>query len=89
MSVFYAIAGFFAHLLLERLGAWGLVKNRLRRIALPFVVSYVVVMPLLIAPFIWAMKVTGITGAAEHGAADSRIRRCRPGVTCGSSIYCW
>jgi peptidoglycan/LPS O-acetylase OafA/YrhL len=61
MSVFYAIAGFFAHLLLVKLGAWGLVRNRLRRIALPFVVSYVVVMPLLIVPFIWAMKVTGIT----------------------------
>jgi fucose 4-O-acetylase-like acetyltransferase len=39
MSLFYAIAGFFTHLLLERLGVYGLIRNRLRRIALPFVVA--------------------------------------------------
>ena len=88
MSVFYAIAGFFAHLLLVKLGAWGLVRNRLRRIALPFAVSYVLVMPLLIAPFIWAMKITGSPGGRTW-RRRSRIRTCRRGVTCGSSIYCW
>src|SRR5690606_38625009 len=44
MSLFFAIAGFFAHLLSERVGAWGFVKSRLRRIALPFVASVVVVL---------------------------------------------
>lgn len=62
MSVFYVIAGFFAHLLLVRLGAWGLVKNRLRRIALPFVVSMLVVLPPLILPFIWGQRQLGISG---------------------------
>ena len=56
MSVFYAMAGFFAHGLLMRAGAWGLIRNRLRRIALPFVVSLVVVMPLLIPAFKWAQS---------------------------------
>ncbi len=63
MSVFFAIAGFFAHVLLLRMGWWGLIKNRLRRIALPLVVSMVVVMPLLILPFIWGQQQLGISGA--------------------------
>jgi glucans biosynthesis protein C len=62
MSVFFAIAGFFGHALLERLGAWGLIKNRLRRIALPFLASMVVVMPLLIVPFIWGQRQLGFSG---------------------------
>lgn len=62
MSLFYAIAGFFAHALLVRRGVWGLVKNRLRRIALPMVVAMVVVMPTLILPFIWGQKQLGISG---------------------------
>jgi glucans biosynthesis protein C len=62
MSVFYAIAGFFAHLLLVRRGAWGLVRNRLRRIALPFFVSMLVVLPPLILPFIWGQRQLGISG---------------------------
>ncbi len=62
MSVFFAIAGFFAHALLVRLGWWGLVRNRLRRIALPLVVAMIVVMPLLILPFIWGQQQLGISG---------------------------
>jgi len=62
MSVFFAIAGFFAHLLCVRLGAWGFAKNRLRRIALPFVVSMVVVMPFLLLPFIWGQRQLDISG---------------------------
>jgi len=62
MSLFYAIAGFFAHVLLERLGAAGLIKNRAHRIALPFVVAMVVVMPLLFLPFKWAQSQLGMHG---------------------------
>ena len=62
MSVFYAIAGFFAHLLLVKLGAWGMLRNRLRRIALPFVVAMLVVLPPLLLPFVWGQKQLGISG---------------------------
>jgi len=62
MSLFYVIAGFFAHGLLERLGVWGFVKNRLRRIALPFVVSLVVCMPLIVVAYFWAHHQLGTTG---------------------------
>ena len=62
MSLFYAMAGFFTHLLLEQLGVYGLIRNRLRRIALPFVVAMLVVMPLLLPSFIWAKNQLGMTG---------------------------
>ncbi|HTU67622.1 MAG TPA: acyltransferase family protein [Steroidobacteraceae bacterium] len=62
MSAFYVIAGFFARLLVKRLGTWGFVKNRLRRIALPFLAAMVVVMPFLFLPFIWGQRQLGIVG---------------------------
>jgi len=62
MSLFYAIAGFFAHAMLVRLGLAGFVKNRLRRIALPFVVSLVICLPLIIVAYLWAQRQLGITG---------------------------
>jgi glucan biosynthesis protein C len=65
MSVFFAIAGFFARLLLVRLGVGGFIKNRLRRIALPFAASMVVVMPLLILPFLWGQRQLGIHGPPD------------------------
>ncbi|BBU20523.1 hypothetical protein MYXE_03120 [Mycobacterium xenopi] len=36
MALFFMVAGFFARLLHQRLGTAGLIKNRLRRIGLPF-----------------------------------------------------
>lgn len=37
MPVFFFIAGFFAHNLLAKLGVWGFIKNRSKRILLPFI----------------------------------------------------
>lgn len=63
MATFFLVAGFFARLLFERLGARGFIKNRLRRIALPLVAFFPVVMPLCILPIIWAARQAGTTGA--------------------------
>jgi peptidoglycan/LPS O-acetylase OafA/YrhL len=62
MSLFFAISGFFAHVLLERLGAWGLVKNRLRRIALPFLVALPVVGAMIVPSYVWASRQLGLHG---------------------------
>jgi glucan biosynthesis protein C len=62
MSLFFAIAGFFAHLLLQKFGFGGFIRNRLRRIALPFVAALVLVSPLLIPSFLWGQKKLGLTG---------------------------
>ena len=36
MPVFFIVAGFFVLLLLRQRGAWGMLKNRLSRLGLPF-----------------------------------------------------
>jgi len=72
MATFFLVAGFFARLLFQRLGPVGFIKNRLRRIALPLLAFFPVVMPLCILPMIWAARQIGITGPGpaapqQHG----------------------
>lgn len=55
MLLFFLMAGFFANLLLQHRGLRGFWRNRLRRIAVPLVAGWVVLMPLLVAPIIWAV----------------------------------
>jgi peptidoglycan/LPS O-acetylase OafA/YrhL len=62
MSLFFAISGFFAHLLLERLGVRKFVKNRLRRIVLPLVVALIVCVPVIVVCYFWAHAQLGIKG---------------------------
>jgi peptidoglycan/LPS O-acetylase OafA/YrhL len=62
MSLFFIVAGFFARLLHQKLGSGGFLKNRLRRIGLPLLVFYVVLMPFTIAAFIWGARQLGIHG---------------------------
>jgi glucans biosynthesis protein C len=62
MATFFLVAGFFARLLFQRVGASGFIKNRLRRIALPLAAFFPLVMPLCILPIIWAAKQSGMTG---------------------------
>jgi peptidoglycan/LPS O-acetylase OafA/YrhL len=49
MPAFYMMAGFFAALLYARWGFRATAANRLRRIALPFVVGWLIVYPLVVA----------------------------------------
>lgn len=61
MPVFFVMAGFFAALLRERRGSAGLLVNRFHRIAIPFAVSWVIIIPLI--------KGTGLYNAAGGGSA--------------------
>lgn len=56
MALFFLVAGFFARLLYHRSGLGNFIRNRMRRIALPLVIFYVLVMPLTILPVVWAAK---------------------------------
>jgi ABC-type multidrug transport system ATPase subunit/peptidoglycan/LPS O-acetylase OafA/YrhL len=56
MTAFFMIAGFFAHLLFHRRGTRGFIRNRALRIFVPFVVGWIVVMPLIVVAFVWAAK---------------------------------
>ncbi|MEO8017660.1 MAG: acyltransferase family protein [Pseudomonadota bacterium] len=68
MSLFFIIAGFFARVLHQRLGTAGLLKNRLRRIGLPLLAFYLLVMPLTIVAFIWGARQLGIHGPPKMPA---------------------
>jgi peptidoglycan/LPS O-acetylase OafA/YrhL len=62
MSTFYLIAGFFAHLLLERRGLRGFVRDRARRIAAPMVVGWIVLAPPTILITFWGLARTFADG---------------------------
>lgn len=61
MVLFFVIAGFFAHMLLQKRGLRGFWANRGKRIALPLVLGWMVFFPLTLAAIAW--------GAAHAGAA--------------------
>jgi glucan biosynthesis protein C len=46
LPLFFVAAGFFGAMLWHRLGAAGMIRNRLRRILLPLVVAWLVLVPL-------------------------------------------
>lgn len=55
MPLFFAIAGFFAALLVERRGVAGMLKNRSRRVLLPFIIFWPLVSLAIILPIGWAV----------------------------------
>jgi ABC-type multidrug transport system ATPase subunit/peptidoglycan/LPS O-acetylase OafA/YrhL len=60
MSLFFFIAGYFGRLLYHKLGARGFWSNRAKRIAIPLVVGWVVLFPLVAV--IWTVGVTKVFG---------------------------
>ncbi len=59
MSLFFFIAGYFAHLVYHRKGAADFAKNRTVRIALPFVVGWCLIAPLLTIIWQWGHTRSG------------------------------
>jgi len=57
MPVFFVMAGIFAALIWRRSGAWGLARNRMRRIALPLIVGWFVLFPLIKWTVVWGITV--------------------------------
>jgi ABC-type multidrug transport system ATPase subunit/peptidoglycan/LPS O-acetylase OafA/YrhL len=55
MSLFFFLAGLFAHMLFQRRGAAGFWLDRARRIAAPLIVGWVVLYPALSAVWIWGL----------------------------------
>jgi len=60
MLLFFLVAGLFARLLMQRLGTGGFVRNRLRRVGLPLVIFYPLLLPLVVIPIVWAAKQQGM-----------------------------
>jgi glucan biosynthesis protein C len=66
MTVFFVLAGFFGRMLLERLGVGKFVLNRAKRIAIPLVMFWPIVLTAFIAVLIWA-AVQANGGVAPDG----------------------
>jgi peptidoglycan/LPS O-acetylase OafA/YrhL len=69
MQLFFALSGFFAHLVLERRGLHGFLVDRSRRLVVPFVVALPVTVLADVAVRRWA-KVEGVM-AATFSAQDA------------------
>jgi ABC-type multidrug transport system ATPase subunit/fucose 4-O-acetylase-like acetyltransferase len=67
MSLFFLIAGFFAHMLFHRRGARAFLKDRAKRILVPMAAGWVVLAPATIAIVIWGMSRT-FDGVASESA---------------------
>lgn len=67
MSLFYVIAGFFAHMVFHRRGARAFLKDRGKRIAVPMVVGWLILAPATIAAVIWGMSRSYPELAAQGG----------------------
>jgi glucans biosynthesis protein C len=65
MSLFFLIAGFFTRMLRQRIGTRALVRNRLRRIALPLLAFYLLAMPLTVVAIVWGARQLGIKAMAK------------------------
>ena len=73
MPIFYVIAGFFAALLYLRRGAGGLARNRIYRVAVPFALGWIVLLPLTKSGFEFAILAQQSTLAAGWDAAVASI----------------
>ena len=63
MELFFILAGFFAHLLIQKRGDKALIINRLKRIVIPFILGWFLLYPLF--GLIW------ITGASVGGRMEA------------------
>ena len=54
MTTFFLIAGFFAHMSFHRRGAWGFIKDRLQRIAVPLLVGWPILFAAMSMVVVWA-----------------------------------
>ncbi len=59
MQLFFLIAGFFARMLYHRRGAIGFAKNRISRIAFPFAIAWLILIPLLLLTWVWGQNLSG------------------------------
>ncbi|MDP3518485.1 MAG: acyltransferase family protein [Pseudohongiella sp.] len=71
MSLFFLIAGFFAHMVFHRRGARAFMHDRFKRITLPMLIGWVIVSPLLGVIVIWGLiRTFGADAGAGTEAPD-------------------
>lgn len=67
MQTFFLLAGFFGCLLYQKYGIWGTAWHRVKRVAVPFVLALVFVVPTVMAAFLYAeLETTRAEGVPEN-----------------------
>jgi len=74
MSLFFLIAGFFAHLAFHRRGARAFVADRAKRIGVPLVGGWLLLAPATIAIVLWGLARTSAELSAAGAAAPDAPR---------------
>ncbi len=59
LEIFFLIAGFFAHLVIQRRGVNSFIKNRIQRILVPLIVGWIILFPLLAYLWVWGSLKSG------------------------------
>lgn len=57
MTTFFLIAGFFGRMSYHRLGGGTFLKDRFKRLGIPFVVGWIIIFPTLIGLILWGLAV--------------------------------
>jgi peptidoglycan/LPS O-acetylase OafA/YrhL len=73
MQLFFLLAGFFAHLVWQRLGTRAFLAQRAQRIGVPFAAGLLLLIPLIVLLWAWADARTGSTWVADHRAEQSLL----------------
>jgi glucan biosynthesis protein C len=66
MQLFFALAGFFSHMVIQRKGMTYFARNRFQRIVLPLLLSYCIILPATLAPYLYYQYSQGEGDASEH-----------------------
>jgi glucan biosynthesis protein C len=82
MTTFFLIAGFFAHMSFHRRGAFGFVKDRLQRIALPLLVGWPIVFAAMVMVATWA-------ASFPHGGVPSARQNWPPALPRFPLTHLW
>ncbi|WP_245559077.1 acyltransferase family protein [Arenimonas oryziterrae] len=69
MSLFFLIAGFFAHMAFHRRGLRAFAKDRAKRILVPMTAGWLVLAPITVAILVWGLSRTFPTATATDAAA--------------------
>jgi ABC-type multidrug transport system fused ATPase/permease subunit len=78
MTVFFLIAGFFAHLAFHRRGARAFAKDRAKRILVPLTAGWVILAPATIAAVLWGLSRTFPDGPPQGADAAALAPRGFP-----------
>ncbi|MCB1588887.1 MAG: acyltransferase family protein, partial [Xanthomonadales bacterium] len=74
MTLFFLIAGYFGHLLWQRLGTRSFLRDRSRRIGLPLLGGWLLLAPISIAIVVWGLTRSGVPSElAQSSPADQGL----------------